>query len=139
MVDYLNRITPDNITSLKPNEVFVFGSNLAGRHGAGAANTALQFGAKYGVCFDHCGQTFAIPTKGKELEILPLEEIALWVHAFIVKAMKYDEFVYLVTPIGTGLAGYSPEQIAPFFKDAIDIPNIHLPKRFWEVLLKDGQ
>ncbi len=136
MTDYKNRVTPDNITELKPDEVFVFGSNLAGKHGRGAAAQALQWGAKYGKFFGHVGQTFALPTKNAIIQTLGIPSIKWFVDGFIEYAKKKKELTFLVTPIGTGLAGYTPEQIAPLFKDAIDLPNVHLPKRFWEVLEK---
>lgn len=141
--NYQNRITPENIESLKPNEYFVFGSNLAGKHGAGAALVAKQkFKAQYGVGCGYQGQCFAIPTKDKNLNILPLCKIKDYVTDFISKAKGSDSIkyrvVYLVTKIGCGLAGYTPEQIAPMFQSAIYCENIHLPIEFWEVLIKQN-
>jgi hypothetical protein len=120
------------ITELKPNQVFVFGSNLSGRHGKGAALQAVKFGAEYGIGVGPTGQCYAIPTKGFKLEVLPLEVIQGYVGIFNrwAKANPHQEF--LLTPIGTGLAGYSPEQIAPMFKDSPS--NVILPPEFKSVL-----
>jgi len=121
------------ITELKPNEVFVFGSNLAGRHGAGAALMAREkFGAEYGVGHGPTGQCFAIPTKDHRMKVLPLEEIGVYVQDFLLYAWKHPEKKFLVTLIGCGLAGYKPESIRPLFQlAAVDIPyNVILPKEF---------
>ncbi len=115
-----------NITELKPNEVFVFGSNLSGIHGGGAARFAHdKFGAEMGVGVGFTGQCYAIPTKSKGItRTLEIEEIKPYVDYFIQAAKKERFKTFLVTEIGCGLAGYSPEDIAPLFKDAIDIENI---------------
>jgi len=131
-----NRVTPDSITELKPNEVFCFGANLAGRHGAGAAKFAVSLGAVYGIGNGHAGQTYAIPTKDRQIKTLPLEKIAWYVNLFINYARLYSEKTFLVTQIGCGLAGYTPEQIAPLFEEAVSIDNIYLPESFWQVLNK---
>ena len=128
------RITPDHITELKENEVFVFGSNEAGFHGAGAAKKALDWGAIYGIGYGLYGKTFAIPTKDIFIQTLPIEDISQYVNAFILFAEATPHLIYLVTEIGCGLAGHSPEDIAPLFKEASDIPNIYLPQRFWNIL-----
>lgn len=120
-----------------PNKIFVFGSNLDGRHGAGAAKWAVENrGAKYGQGFGLQGRSFAIPTKGKgnPLPILPLDIISGYVSWFIEDARSTPEIEYEVTPIGCGLAGYLPEQIAPMFKDSP--PNVALPQVFINVLEK---
>lgn len=122
----------DKITKLRSNEVFVFGSNLAGIHGKGAARDALAFGATHGLGFGFSGQTFAIPTKDRKLKTRPIEAIATDVAAFLGYAKQMDYFVFLVTPIGCGLAGYSPKEIAPLFKGAP--PNVILPEEFRKVL-----
>lgn len=132
----INRITPDHITGVRQNEVFVFGSNLAGRHGKGAAKLALKWGAKYGQAFGLQGQTYAIPTKDANIrESLPISQIKGYVDGFIGFAKQNPNMIFLVTPIGTGLAGIKPEEIAPLFKEAIQIDNIHLPKIFWQILI----
>jgi hypothetical protein len=127
------RYTPENITELKDNEVFVFGSNQAGIHGAGAAKLALKWGAKMGRGDGLYGQTYAIPTKDDNIETLPLDIIGNYVLDFLRKARKLPYTTFLVTQIGCGLAGYSPKDIAPLFKDPIykDLPdNIILSKEF---------
>lgn len=129
------RITPDNITSLEPNEVFVFGSNYAGRHGKGAALTALRkFGARNGQGMGLMGQSYGIATKGWRLDVLPLPKIDVQVERFLRYADAHKEHDFLVTEIGCGLAGYHPRHIAPLFKDAANLINVALPLRFWEVI-----
>jgi hypothetical protein len=140
-MDYLTRITPDNITELKPNEVLVVPTNEAGRHGAGLALFAAKnFGLKYGHSWHLCGRCFGLPTKDKNISTLPIEDIKDYVDGFLVWSQKPIckelKYIFLLPEIGCGLAGYTPEQIAPLFRAAIDLPNVHMPKRFWEVLLK---
>lgn len=120
------------ITKLKEDEIFVFGSNEAGRHGAGAAKQALKWGAKYGIGFGLQGNTFAIPTKDKNLKILPIEKIKEYVVLFIDFAEKHQEYTFLVTAIGCGLAGYKPEQIGPLFTriNTKEICNVIIPPEF---------
>jgi hypothetical protein len=99
--------------------VFVFGSNESGIHGAGAALEARRFwGAIPGVGFGLMGHCFAIPTKDWQINTLPLEIIAFYVGRFIVYTHVHPHKSFLVTPIGTGLAGYRHNQIAPMFKGA---------------------
>lgn len=96
--------------------VFVFGSNLAGRHGAGAAKFALkQRGARYGVGEGRTGNAYAIPTKDSALRTLALDEIGRYVRQFVQYADDNPELLFQVTPIGCGLAGYTSEQITPLF------------------------
>ena len=129
--DYSNRITPEYITSLQPNEIFVFGSNLAGMHGGGAARTArLYFGAVMGNGDGSQGQSYAIPTMQGGVET-----IRPYVDKFIDYAKAHPEQTFLVTPIGCGIAGFTPDEIAPLFKDAVGVENIHLPQSFWEELV----
>lgn len=136
--NYASRVTPENIQSLKESEIFVFGSNLAGRHGAGAARLAYEkFGAKMGSGVGYTGQCYAIPTKDKNIETMRLHEIKAYVDHFIATASERPEETFLVTAIGCGLAGYTPEEIAPLFKEAIPVYNIHLPRIFWDILLKE--
>lgn len=135
-MDYSKRITPENITKLEPNQVFVFGSNTVGRHGKGAAKTALKWGAKWGQGDGAMGQTYGIPTKGSNMsKALDIRLIYPYVAAFIVWAKHTPEQTFLVTEIGCGLAGYTPKEIAPLFADAINYSNIHLPKSFWDEIL----
>ena len=131
-----NRVTPEKVNYLKPGEVFVFGSNMAGIHGAGAARKALEFGAAPGRGFSHYGDTFAIPTKDRGVRTLPLSDIDGFVSAFIDYAELKSDLTFLVTEIGCGLDGYSPEDIAPMFKGAVELENVHLPQRFWDALNK---
>lgn len=104
-------------------EVFVFGSNLAGIHGAGAARAAHEkFGAEYGFGkgWKHPWKCYAIPTKDYQINTISLDEIRVYINEFII--LTQDYFVlnkgYFVTRIGCGLAGYKDEQIAPLFKEA---------------------
>ena len=127
------RITPNHITELKPNEIFVFGSNLQGYHGGGAARLAMnQWGAVWGQGTGLQGQTYAIPTmQGGIGTIRP------YIDQFIKFAQNDPERTFLVTEIGCGIAGFRPADIAPLFKNAINIPNIWLPQRFWDILQKE--
>lgn len=128
------RVTPERITKLEYNQVFVFGSNKAGRHGAGAAKDAMKFGCVYGHFFGRMAQTYAIPTKTVELRVMNLDEIYQCVKIFIRHAFEHPNDIFLVTPIGCGLANYRPEQIAPMFEPCTSLHNVHLPKCFWDVL-----
>lgn len=115
------------------DEVFVFGSNLAGRHGKGAALHARQYhGAIYGRGVGPQGQSYAIPTKDERLRTLPLEVIEGHVKKFLSYAHCFSFTHFRVTAIGCGLAGYKPEQIAPMFRGAP--PNVELPEEFLAVL-----
>ena len=99
--------------------VFVFGSNLAGRHGAGAAADATAlYGALYGKGSGFQGRSYAIATKGWNLRTLSIGQIRLEVYAFIEYAKANPETVFAVTRIGCGLAGYHDEDIAPLFNKA---------------------
>jgi len=127
-------IAPSLITELKENEIFVFGSNEAGIHGAGAAKQALKWGAIYGQGFGLFGQTFAIPTKNKNLNTLSIGKIGVYVERFIEYTIRSEERIFLVTEIGCGLAYYKPKDIAPLFWGLNNAENIYLPKSFLEVL-----
>lgn len=124
------RITSDRITELRPGEIFVFGSNLEGAHGGGAALLAWRkWGAKWGQGVGLQGQTYGIPTMhGGPEAIRP------YVDKFIRFATDHPELHFLVTEIGCGIAGFTPEEIAPLFRDAVKVKNISLPERFWNVL-----
>jgi hypothetical protein len=109
--------------------VFVFGSNLAGRHGKGAALDALkQHGAIMGRGWGRQGNSYAIPTKDFMVKKLPLPMIEYFVKVFIQHARDNPNDRFNVTAIGCGLAGYKPPQIAPFFDYAP--PNVRLPLAF---------
>ena len=125
------RFTPENITKLKHNQIFVFGSNLAGRHGKGAALLAYHnFGAIYYVGEGPQGMSYAIPTKDENLNVLSLQIIKNYIFNFIKYANNNLSYTFLVTRIGCGLSGYTDKQIAPFFKDAYNMKNVYLPKEF---------
>ena len=132
-----NRITRF-VNYLEENEIFVFGSNLSGRHGKGAAKQALKWGAKYGVGNGIQGKTYGIPTVNSKItNRLSINKISKFVDEFINFARDNSQFNFLVTEIGCGLAGWSIKDIAPLFKDAIEVENISLPKSFWKVLKKE--
>lgn len=98
------------------DEVFVFGSNLAGIHGAGAAKQAIKYGAKYGQGIGLSGRTYAIPTKDDNIQTLPLSEIEVHVENFVKFSIDNPETTFFLTRIGCGLAGYKDRDIAPMFK-----------------------
>lgn len=124
------RITPEWIDSLKENEVFVFGSNLAGMHGGGAARVArLRFGAIMGQGVGMQGQSYGIPTMQGGVDT-----IRPYVDEFINYAKAHPEKHFLVTPIGCGIAGFESEDIAPLFNEARLVQNVSLPESFWKVL-----
>lgn len=127
------RFTPDNITSLAPNEVFVFGSNDANRHGAGAAKQALKWGAKIGYGGLQ-GQTYGIATKDKYIRTHSLWIIEQNVDKFVKFAKTRPDLIFLCTKIGMGLAGLSLEEIAPMFREARSLENVVLPKEFHDYL-----
>lgn len=125
------RTTPWDVRELRQGEIFVFGSNLAGMHGAGAARTARKrFGAKMGQGVGLQGQSYAIPTMQGGVDT-----IKPYVDEFIDFAKAHGELTFLVTRIGCGIAGFKPEQIAPLFAAAVDVDNIHLPADFWEQIV----
>ena len=126
------RISPRWINSLEKNEIFVFGSNLQGMHGGGAARVALeQFGAVWGEGTGLQGQSYAIPTMHGGIDV-----IAPYVNDFIAFAKEHPELKFLVTEIGCGIAGFSVSEMAPLFKEALEVENVYLPERFVEVLEK---
>ena len=125
-----NRITSDRITSLKDNEIFVFGSNKEGMHGGGAARIAYEdFGAEWGVGIGMTGQCYAIPTMDCSIDI-----IRRHVDDFTAYAKSHPALTFLVTPIGCGIAGWRVEEIAPLFGAAAELANVTLPESFWKVL-----
>ena len=119
----IKRTTPDFITHLRPNEIFVFGSNLKGLHGGGAAYIAYRkFGAIMGQGVGLQGQSYGIPTMQGGVET-----IRPYVDEFIQFAKEHPHFTFLVTRIGCGIAGFDDEDIAPLFEDAHNVENIVLP------------
>lgn len=130
MTSNMKRYTPERIAELKANEVFVFGSNLAGAHAGGAARVALdKFGAVWGQGVGIQGQSYAIPTMQGGVEI-----IKPYVDDFFSFAKSHTELVFLVTRIGCGIAGFKDEEIAPLFADALHMDNIILPETFNKIL-----
>lgn len=124
------KYTPEYIETLAPNEVFVFGSNLQGFHGGGAAAAALRhFGAVWGQGVGLQGQSYAIPTMQGGVET-----IRPYVEEFIRFARERRDLTFYVTRIGCGIAGFTDEEIAPLFADALGDKNIVLPREFVEAL-----
>lgn len=126
------RYTPENITSLDRDEIFVFGSNLQGLHHGGAARVAHErFGAIMGQGVGLQGQSYAVPTMQGGVET-----IKPYVDDFIELAREWDQTTFLVTRIGCGIAGFTDEQIAPLFAEALKLYNVVLPKSFVDVIRK---
>ena len=114
--------TPEIINHLEPNEIFVFGSNEAGMHGGGAAKTAQEkFGAIYGVPFGLMGQSFAIPTKDRNIKTLLLPNIQNYLVSFIKFAIDNPQLKFYLTKIGCGLAGYTTNDIKLILWKAVDL------------------
>lgn len=124
------KYTPENITSLGPDDIFVFGSNLDGIHAGGAARVAYEkFGAVMGQGVGPQGQSYAIPTMQGGVET-----IKPYVDQFIDLAREWDQNTFYVTRIGCGIAGFTDEQIAPLFADAMDLYNVRLPESFVRII-----
>ncbi|MBX3288422.1 MAG: hypothetical protein KF855_03660 [Acidobacteria bacterium] len=114
-------------------KIFVFGSNEAGIHGAGAARDAVDhYGAKRGKGHGLHGRSYAIPTKDRNLQTLPLPDIEVYVKHFLMFAEAHDDLVFFVTKIGCGLAGYDAVDIAPMFKSRP--ANVELPEEFLTII-----
>lgn len=126
----------DKVFEPGPGRIFVFGSNRAGIHGAGAASYAYRYqGAEWEEGEGLYGESYALPTKGHRLQTLRLEEIKKHVDKFIEFAWERRDLTFFVTRIGCGLAGYSDADIAPMFKDAP--PNCELPHG-WDRWVEEG-
>lgn len=126
------RVSPQWITTLADDEIFVFGSNLEGLHGGGAALLAYErFGAIWGQGTGLQGKSYGIPTMHGGIDA-----IAPYVDEFIAFARDHKELKFLVTEIGCGIAGFTVEEMAPLFKGAMDEENIYLPQRFIRILEK---
>lgn len=122
---------------MSDNWIFVFGSNLAGRHGKGAALIAhKQYGAIYGQASGLMGRSYGIPTKDARLGVLPIKTIRQYVDRFIAFAVGSPQLTFNVTPIGCGLAGYEPYEIAPLFKDCVGMENVRLCDAFFDILVQ---
>jgi len=144
----IKRFTPDNIKSLKPTEVFVFGSNIQGEHVGGAALFAMNnFNAINGKGFGIQGHSYAIPTcirlwlnNGKRYSRYTkpfdsVEQIKPFVESFINDAKKFCCTTFYVTKIGCGIAGFKVSEIAELFRPCLDMDNVILPKEFVEWLI----
>ena len=130
---YNRPFTPDRITELKPNEIFVFGSNLQGAHAGGAAYIAHErFGAVWGQGVGLQGHSYAIPTMHGGVET-----IRPYVNRFLDYADMHPHLTFLVTHIGCGIAGFTADEIAPLFRDALEIDNILLPEDFVRIIDPD--
>ncbi len=128
-----HRVSPERIDCLLPNQVFVFGSNKQGYHGGGAAAFAHRyFGAEWGVGEGITGKCYALPTMEGE------QSLAEAVERFTRHALADPDHNYLVTAVGCGIAGYTPEDVAPYFMEAASLPNVYLPQCFWDVLDKSA-
>lgn len=126
------KYTPENITELGPDDIFVFGSNLAGMHCGGAARVALEkFGAVMGQGVGPQGQSYAIPTMQGGVET-----IKPYVDQFIELAREWDQNTFYVTRIGCGIAGFKDEEIAPLFREALELYNVRLPESFVKIIKK---
>lgn len=126
---YEERVTPEHVEQLRPNEIFVFGSNPAGHHAGGAARYAAEhFGAIEGQGSGLQGQSYAIPTTGT------MQEMQMAVMELFAFASQHPELKFLVTAVGCGIAGRTPGQVAPLFEDFIRLENVALPREFWNVL-----
>ena len=126
---YNRQYTPERITKLKENEIFVFGSNLAGSHGGGAARQAYEhFGAIWGQGVGLQGQSYGIPTMHGGVET-----IKPYVDEFVEYAKAHPELRFLVTRVGCGIAGFRDEDIAPLFAECVELENVFLPETFWRV------
>lgn len=122
--------TPEYITHLEPDDIFVFGSNLEGQHMGGAARIAYdKFGAVWGQGVGIQGQSYAIPTMQGGVET-----IKPYVDDFIRLAREWDQNTFYVTRIGCGIAGFTDEEIAPLFDEAYDLYNVRLPKSFADII-----
>ena len=126
---YAERVTPNHVTHLEPNEIFVFGTNANGNHTGEAGSYAVQnFGAVNGQAEGLQGQSYAIPTSGG------FDEMIEAVYRFTEFAAEHSELRFLVTPIGCGGSGYDAWDVARLFRNCIHLENVALPLEFWEVL-----
>lgn len=124
-----SRITPEYISKLQPDEVLVFGSNARGMHYGGAVAFAVKrFGAIMGQGEGLQGQSYAIPT------MEGMENMRAAMDKFVAFAQEHPELIFFVTPIGCGIAGYTPEDMAPLFAEAKTLNNVHLPESFWKCI-----
>ena len=119
------RVASDRIAELGEGEVFVFGSNIQGMHGGGAAWYANQrFGAEWGVGEGLTGRCYALPTMEGTASLQKAVE------KFVACARQHKELTFLVTAVGCGIAGYTPAEVAPLFAEAVQLENVYLPQVF---------
>ena len=134
------RVTPENITDLKQNEIFVFGSNNKGEHQGGAAFIAYKkFGAQWGVGEGKTGQSYAIPTLDWEVDEfghtkVSEKQLRSSVSSFVDYAKRNPDYNFFVTPVGCGIAGWKEETVAPMFAECRTMKNVYLPKSFLSIL-----
>ena len=132
--------TPNTITALEPNQILVFGSNTQGRHRAGLAKVAVQFGAEDGNPIGRQGQTYAIVTKDltkprtQQARSVPLSRIGQQIHQLCRYAKAHPDLEFLVTRIGCGLAGYTDAEIVGLWKDRAIPTNVRLPQEFLDAI-----
>ena len=127
--DSPTRITPAQVSVLAEGEIFVFGSNAQGLHMGGAARFAWErFGAVWGQGEGLQGRSYALPTMEGP------DALRAAVERFTAFAKEHGELTFLVTPVGCGIAGYDDREVAPLFAEAADLPNVHLPQSFWNIL-----
>lgn len=124
-----HRIASDRIAELGENEIFVFGSNIQGSHGGGAAWFAYKnLGAEWGVGEGLTGHCYALPTMEGEASMKHAVE------KFTVCAKEHPELTFLVTAVGCGIAGYTPQEVAPLFREAAELENVYLPQVFSQII-----
>lgn len=117
----MRKYTPENVVNLDENEIFVFGSNEAGIHGAGAARIAfLKFGAEMGLGNGLSGNSYAIPTKDRNVETLSLDKVKSYIEEFIGFVLNHQNLTFYLTKIGCGLAGFTIEEIKNIFWEVIE-------------------
>lgn len=127
----MKQYTPENITELKPNEIFVFGSNLNGNHAGGAARVAVEkFGAIWGQSEGLQGQSYALPTLDKNLCKLPIAMLAHKINTFAATAKGHPELTFYLTKIGLGIAGYSLKEMREALKGITFPDNVIIPREF---------
>ena len=132
-----NKITPENIQELKENQIFVFGSNESGQHGAGAAKLALdKFGAIFSIGTGLMGNSYALPTKDNYIKPLSINKIKLYIDQLYATVYNFTNLEFFITEIGCGLAEYTPNDIAPLFKNFVNLSNCYLPQKFLDVINK---
>lgn len=132
------KITPENVSALAENEFFVFGSNLNGYHGAGAAYTAHKlFDAEMGVGEGITGKCYAFPTKDKNMNPVSIADFSSSVKKLkeVINANPNKHF--LITRVGCGLAGFRDYEVAPLFKEFLELPNVSLPSEFLNILINE--